>query len=469
MPEFKRIDKTDIAFFESILPKERVLTGDSISEDFARDEMTEYGTFAPGVVLTVMSAREVSDILRYCNEQGIPVTPRGAGTGLCGGCVAIFGGVLLDVSQMKRLVEIDKVNMTATVEPGLMLMEFQKLLEGTGLFYPPDPGEKSATVCGNIMTNAGGMRAVRYGVTRDYVLGMEVVLADGTIQQLGGKVVKTSSGYNLMQLLCGSEGTLCVLTRATVKLMPEPLANLSLLAPFDSLEECVEVVPKVLSCGCEPTAVEFMEKEVIQAAEEYLGKQFPDKSADAYLLLRLDGAEESLIEPRLEAVTDLLLSSGANDVLLADTDERKMSIWDARGAFLEAIKNSTVSMDECDVVVPRERIADFVRFSRRVSAENQLRIRSFGHAGDGNLHLYLCKDDYPDEIWKEKCAAAMQQLYDAARDMGGDVSGEHGIGHAKTKYLQESVGDVQIALMRGIKRAFDPRGILNPGKVISIQ
>lgn len=469
MPGFKEIDRQDIAFFESILPKERVLTGDDINEDFTRDEMTEYGTFAPGVVLTVMSTKEVSDILRYCNEQRIPVTPRGAGTGLCGGCVAIYGGVLLDVSQMKRLVEVDKVNMTATVEPGLMLMEFQKLLEGTGLFYPPDPGEKSATVCGNIMTNAGGMRAVRYGVTRDYVLGMEVVLADGTIQQLGGKIVKTSSGYNLMQLLSGSEGTLCVLTQATVKLIPEPLANLSLLAPFDSLEKCVEVVPKVLSCGCEPTAVEFMEKEVIEAAEEYLGKQFPDKSADAYLLLRLDGAEESLIEPRLEAVTDLLLASGANDVLLADTDERKMSIWDARGAFLEAIKNSTVSMDECDVVVPRDRIADFVRFSRTVSERNALRIRSFGHAGDGNLHLYLCKDDYPDDVWKEKCATAMQQLYDAAKEMGGDVSGEHGIGHAKAKYLEESVGDVQIALMQGIKQAFDPKGILNPGKVLRMQ
>ena len=469
MPGFKQIIEQDIAFFQSILPKERVLAGEQINEDFTRDEMTEYGTYDPGVVLTVMSAQEVSQVLAYCNQHNIPVTPRGAGTGLCGGCVAIYGGVGVDLGQMKRLVEVDPINMTATVEPGLMLMEFNKMLEGTGLFYPPDPGEKSATVCGNIMTNAGGMRAVRYGVTRDYVLGMQVVLADGTIQELGGKVVKTSSGYNLMQLLCGSEGTLCVLTQATVKLIPEPKANLSLLAPFDSLEDCVEVVPKVLSCGCEPTAVEFMEKEVIEAAEEYLGKQFPDKSADAYLLLRLDGSQEAQIEPRLEAVTDLLLESGANDVLLADTDERKMSIWDARGAFLEAIKNSTVSMDECDVVVPRERIADFVRLSRVVSRENALRIRSFGHAGDGNLHLYLCKDDYPDEVWQQKCAAAMQQLYDAAREMGGDVSGEHGIGHAKAKYLEESVGEVQIGLMRGIKQAFDPKGILNPGKVISLK
>ena len=464
--QFKKLTAEDIAYFESIMDPERVLTGEDISEDFARDEMTEYGTFDPEVVLTVLSTEEVSKIMAYCYEHTVPVTPRGAGTGLCGGCVPIHGGVVLNLAEMDRLLEVDPINMTATVEAGLLLMEFAKLLEGSGFFYPPDPGEKSATVCGNIMTNAGGMRAVRYGVTRDYVLGMEIVLPDGTVQELGGKSVKTSSGYNLMQLLSGSEGTLCVLTKATVKLVPEPQVNLSLLVPFDNLEKCVEVVPDVLSCGCEPTAVEFMEKEVIEAAEEYLGKQFPDKSADAYLLLRLDGADDALITPRLEALTDLLLESGANDVLLADTDERKMSIWDARGAFLEAIKNSTVSMDECDVVVPRNHIADFVRVSHEVSERHAIRICSFGHAGDGNLHLYLCKDDYPDDVWKEKCSAAMQDLYDVARDMGGEVSGEHGIGHAKAKFLEESVGPVQIELMRGIKKVFDPKGILNPGKVV---
>ncbi len=465
---WNRLTEEDVARLREICTPERVYVGEAINEDYYHDELAEVRA-QPEVLVEPLTTEEVAEIMKYAYEHNIPVTPRGAGTGLCGGAVAIHGGTLISTANMTQVLEIDEANLTATVPPGILLMEFRDIVESRGLFYPPDPGEKSATIGGNIMTNAGGMRAVRYGVTRDYVLGMEVVLADGTIQQLGGKVVKTSSGYNLMQLLCGSEGTLCVLTQATVKLIPEPLANLSLLAPFDSLEKCVEVVPKVLSCGCEPTAVEFMEKEVIEAAEEYLGKQFPDKSADAYLLLRLDGAEESLIEPRLEAVTDLLLASGANDVLLADTDERKMSIWDARGAFLEAIKNSTVSMDECDVVVPRDRIANFVRFSRTVSERNALRIRSFGHAGDGNLHLYLCKDDYPDEVWQKKCAAAMQQLYDAAREMGGDVSGEHGIGHAKAKYLEESVGEVQIGLMRGIKQAFDPKGILNPGKVISLK
>lgn len=466
MQKLNRLTQEDIRYFSSILGEDRVLTGDQISEDYAHDEMTEYGSFMPDAVLMARSTQEVSAILRRCNERRIGVTPRGAGTGLCGGCVALQGGVVLCLSQMKRLLQVDKVNMTATVEAGLLLMEFNKMLEGSGLFYPPDPGEKSATVCGNIMTNAGGMRAVRYGVTRDYVLGMTIVLSDGTVEHLGGQTVKTSSGYPLMQLLCGSEGTLCVLTEATVKLIPEPKASLSLLVPFDDLQSCVEAVPQVLGIGCEPTAVEFMEKEVIEAAETYLGKQFPDKSADAYLLLRLDGSSSALIEPRLEAVTDLLLSLGARDVLLADTDERKMSIWDARGAFLEAIKNSTPSMDECDVVVPRSRIAEFVALSQDVSRKFNLRIRSFGHAGDGNLHLYLCQDQNDEAAWQKKRDDAMDALYAAARDMGGEVSGEHGIGHAKVPFLRQQVGETQMALMRGIKHVFDPMGILNPGKVV---
>ncbi|MDD4710340.1 MAG: FAD-linked oxidase C-terminal domain-containing protein [Eubacteriales bacterium] len=463
---FKRADAADIQYFRNIMLPECVIAGEAINEDYTHDEMTEYGSFLPDAVLLPRSTEEVSHVMRYCYEKCIAVTPRGAGTGLCGGCVALHGGVVLSLQDMKSLLEVDKINMTATVEPGLLLMEFSALLEGTGLFYPPDPGEKSATVCGNIMTNAGGMRAVRYGVTKDYVLGMEVVLADGTVMELGGKVVKSSSGYNLMQLLCGSEGTLCVLTKATVKLIPEPKANVSLLVPFDSLDMCVSCVPDVLACGCEPTAVEFMEKEVIVAAESYLGKQFPDKSANAYLLVRLDGADEEALEPRMQLVTNLLLQSGARDVLLADTDERKTGIWDARGAFLEAIKNSTPSMDECDVVVPRENIAEFVRNSRDVSRELAVRIRSFGHAGDGNLHLYVCKDALDDETWEDRRAQTMGRLYILAKTMGGHVSGEHGIGHAKVEFLRESAGPEQMALMRGIKSVFDPKGILNPGKVV---
>ncbi|MBQ3078560.1 MAG: FAD-binding protein [Clostridia bacterium] len=462
---FNKVTAEDISVFIKIAGEDRVFWGEAISEDYHRDEMTEYGLYAPECVIQAQSTEEISEILKYCNERLIPVTPRGSGTGLCGGCVAIHGGIVLSTERMKRLIEVDPVNMTATVEPGLLLMEFSKLLEGTGLFYPPDPGEKSATIGGNVMTNAGGMRAVRFGVTRDYVLGMKFVLASGEILSLGGKTVKTSSGYNLIQLICGSEGTLGFLSEITVKLIAEPKYNVSLLAPFESLSRCVEAVSPVLN-GATPTAVEFMEKEVIEDSERYLGKQFPDKSANAYLLVRLDAADMTSLSPAVEQLTDILLSCGAEDVLLADTDERKTSIWDARGAFLEAIKGGTPSMDECDVVVPRNKIAAFIEESQRLSAKYSIRVRSFGHAGDGNLHIYACQDDLNDEIWKKNVQALMDGLYEKARELGGQISGEHGVGHAKKQFLKESMGDAPIAIMRGIKLAFDPNGILNPGKIV---
>ncbi len=465
MKTFNRVNEKDLAYFSALMPG-RVFSGEAISTDYTHDEMTEYGHFMPDAVIQALSTQEVSAVLKYCNERQIAVTPRGSGTGLCGGCVAIHGGVVLSTEKMKRVLEVDRRNMTATVEPGVLLMEFPKALEGTGLFYPPDPGEKTATMGGNAMTNAGGMRAVRYGVTRDYVLGMEVVLADGSVINLGGKNVKNSSGYSLLHLMIGSEGTLGFLTKLTVKLIPEPKVNLSLLMPFDDLDACIGAVPAVLSCGCEPTAVEFMEREVIACAETYLGKQFPDTSADAYLLVRLDGASVEALRPAMDTLTDLALSIGAKDVLLADTDERKESIWNARGAFLEAIKGSTSTMDECDVVVPRDEIPAFVRRSVEIGKQVGVRVCSFGHAGDGNLHIYACRDDMEEAAWKTSCAKVMEELYAAAREMGGEVSGEHGIGHAKRGFLGESVGETQMSLMRGVKAAFDPNGILNPGKIV---
>ena len=465
MNGYQRVNQEDLAFFRSVMPG-RVFAGDEISADYDHDEMTEYGHFMPEAVLQALTAEEISQVLAYCNERRIPVTPRGAGTGLCGGCVPIYGGIVLSTEKMKKVLEVDTANMTATLEPGVLLMEFPNALTGTGLFYPPDPGEKTATMGGNAMTNAGGMRAVRYGVTRDYILGMQVVLADGSIIELGGKTVKTSSGYSLIDLMIGSEGTLGFLTRLTVKLIPEPKINLSLLVPFQDLNACIGAVPQVLACGCDPTAVEFMERAVISCAEIYLGKQFPESSANAYLLIRLDGASKEALQPSIDLLTDLLLAIGAEDVLLADTDERKDSIWSARGAFLEAIKGSTTTMDECDVVVPRDCIPFFVENLLAISERAGVRILSFGHAGDGNLHVYVCRDDLPEDIWKTRLDRTMQELYETARSVNGAVSGEHGIGHAKRSFLRESIGEKQVELMRGIKAVFDPNGILNPGKVI---
>jgi len=341
-----------------------------------------------------------------------------------------------------------------------------KFAEDHGFLYPPDPGEKTATIGGNISTNAGGMRAVKYGVTRDYVRGLEVVLADGSILELGGKVVKNSSGYALKDLMVGSEGTLGVITKAILRLLPLPKHKISLLVPFPDLPSAIRTVPQVIRASSTPTAVEFMEREVILAAEEFLARKFPDNSADAYLLLTYDGASKEEVDLAWHEAAEICLACGALDVLISNTLERNESIWAARGAFLEAIKASTSEMDECDVVVPRKSVADFVLFSHALQKKHGIRLRSFGHAGDGNLHIYVLRDKLDQAEWESKLAAVFADLYAKAAELGGKVSGEHGIGYAKKPFLAQVSTDAEKQLAKGIKAAFDPQGILNPGKVV---
>jgi glycolate oxidase len=464
---YNQITASDLQKLREICP-DRVYSGAGINEDFTHDEMVEYGKYRPEAVVEALTTAEVSQIMKYAGERRIPVTPRGSGTGLCGGAVALHGGIILSLAKMDRILEIDSANLTVTVEPGVLLMELAKIVAEQGLMYPPDPGEKSATVGGNVMTNAGGMRAVKYGVTRDYVRGLEVVLPDGTVLEFGGKVAKNSSGYSLKDLLIGSEGTLGIVTRLTLRLIPLPAQTVSLLAPFDDLEACIETVPKLAMAKLAPTALEFMEREVIEAAEEYLGKQFPDKSANAYLLLTFDGNSVPELERQCDMAAQICLDNGALDVFISNTEERQESIWSARGAFLEAIKSSTPAMDECDVVVPRDQVARFVKCVKELERTYRIRIRSFGHAGDGNLHVYVCKDQLPEAEWDARLTAVMAALYQKARELGGQVSGEHGIGHAKVEFLRESVGATAMQLMHGIKLAFDPENILNPGKVCAV-
>lgn len=463
--QYKKITGSDIEYFMSVCSPDRVYAGDDIHDDFTHDEMPEYGKFKPELLVEALNVQEVAKIMEYAYRNNIPVTPRGSGTGLCGGAVAINGGLLLSLAKMNRILEIDEENLVATVEPGVLLMELAKAVEEKGLMYPPDPGEKSATVGGNVMTNAGGMRAIKYGVTRDYVLGMEVVLPDGKIIKLGGKVAKNSSGYSLKDLLIGSEGTLGIVTELNLKLIPLPKKAISLLVPFNNLDKCIEAVPSVIKSKAVPTAVEFMQKEVIEEAEKYLGKKFPDKSSDAYLLMTFDGDSAEEIEKIYDATAKLCLDLGAVDVYISDTQERQESIWNARGAFLEAIKSSTDEMDECDVVVPRDKIAVFMKFVNELEDRYEVRIRSFGHAGDGNLHIYVCKDGMESTIWRNKLDSIMNELYEKAAELEGQVSGEHGIGHAKKGFLMQSLGDTQVSLMKSIKACFDPKYILNPGKV----
>jgi len=460
--DFHKITADDIAAIKTLASE--VITPDKIHADFCHDELTGEH-FRPDLLVRAHSTAEVSAVMKYAFGHHIAVTPRGQGTGLVGGSVCRLGGIMLDVTRMNRILEIDEENLTLTVEPGVLLMEIAPAVEAKGLFYPPDPGEKSASIGGNISTNAGGMRAVKYGVTRDYVRGLEVVLADGRVLELGGKVVKNSSGYNLTGLVVGSEGTLCIVTKAILKLIPLPKKAISLLVPFPDLAKAIETVPKIIRSKSVPTAIEFMERSVILAAEEYLGRPYPDKSSDAYLLLTFDGNSREEIEANYDSVAKICLENGAKDVLISNTQERNESIWKARGAFLEAIKSSTTEMDECDVVVPRCLVADFIKFSASLEQKHGIRIRSFGHAGDGNLHIYILRDDLAETDWKARLGIVFKELYAKAAEFGGQVSGEHGIGYVKRPYLQESLGSGLLGLMADVKKAFDPTGILNPGKV----
>ena len=328
--------------------------GEEISPDYFHDELGGVRS-VPDVVLRVESAEEVSRILSYANERLLPVVTRGAGTGLVGGAVAVQGGIMLETTLMNKIIELDEQNMTVTVEPGVLLMDLSKYVEDRGYLYPPDPGETSATIGGNISTNAGGMRAVKYGVTRDYVLSLTAVLPTGEIETFGSKVVKNSSGYSIRDLLVGSEGTLAVIVSAMLRIVPLPKEIVSLLAPFPTFQAAISAVPELIRSGTDPTAVEFLTRDVISLAEDYLGKRFPRIQGDTALLLTYDGFLAEDVRERTDRASELCIEKGAYDVFQVDTEERRASVWTARGAFLEAIKSSTTEFDECDVVVPRSK------------------------------------------------------------------------------------------------------------------
>lgn len=463
---FKKFDDQDLQYFRSFIDASRLILPKDISEDYQRDEL---GTIQgmPDIVIRVETTEEVSKIMTYANLHKIPVVVRGSATGLVGACVATHGGIMLDMTKMNRILRLDEKNMVLEVEPGVLLMDIYEFVEPKGYFYAPDPGEKTATIGGNIATNAGGMRAVKYGVTRDWVVALEVVLPTGEVTQFGRVVAKNSTGYALKDLVIGSEGTLCVITKAILRLAPRPEKTISLLVPFANAKDAITSVPKMLQAKLQPTAIEFFDRNTIGFSENFLGKKFPERRFDAYILLTFDGMNNSEIEREYQAAANLCLNElGAVDVLIVDTQERKDDVWKARGAFLEAIKASTTFMDECDVVVPRDKIADYIFFTHDISEKYQVRIPSFGHAGDGNLHIYICKDDIDDQRWDKLLHDVFEEMYDKAAEMGGLVSGEHGIGFAKKQYMKRMLGNKQIELMQGIKCVFDPNGILNPGKVI---
>ena len=461
---YNKINESDIAALVAIVGESEVIVGDDINADYSHDELGGIERM-PDVLVRVHTTEEVSAIMKHAYERNIPVTVRGSGTGLVGSAVAIEGGILLETTKMNKILSLDADTLTVKVQPGVLLMELAAFAEENDFLYPPDPGEKSATIGGNISTNAGGMRAVKYGVTRDYVRSLTVVMPNGEILTLGATVAKNSSGYSLKDLVIGSEGTLCVICEATLKLVPLPKVSVSLLVPFKDMKSAIESVPKIITTKVIPTAIEYMSRDTILFSESYLGKRFPDTKNDAYILLTFDGNTEEQVAADMKTVADLCLEIGALDAYIVDTEERKKAVWSARGAFLEAIKASTSEMDECDVVVPVNKVDEFIKYTHTLADEFKVRIPSFGHAGDGNLHVYICRDELSDEAWKTTLEAIFDRMYTKAEEIGGLVSGEHGIGYAKKEFLKKQYGETPIALMQGIKKVFDPKNILNPGKV----
>ena len=461
---YNKINEKDIAALVAIVGEADVIVGDNINADYSHDELGGIERM-PDVLVRVHTTEEVSAIMKHAYERNIPVTVRGSGTGLVGAAVAIEGGILLETTKMNKIISLDADTLTVKVQPGVLLMELAAFAEEHDFLYPPDPGEKSATIGGNISTNAGGMRAVKYGVTRDYVRSLTVVMPNGEILTLGATVAKNSSGYSLKDLVIGSEGTLCIICEATLKLVPLPKVSVSLLVPFKDMKSAIESVPKIITTKVIPTAIEYMSRDTILFSEDYLGKKFPDTKNDAYILLTFDGNTEAQVEADMKTVADLCLEIGALDAYIVDTEERKKAVWSARGAFLEAIKASTTEMDECDVVVPVNKVDEFIKFTHSLADEYNVRIPSFGHAGDGNLHVYICRDALSDEDWKKTLEVLFDRMYKKAEEIGGLVSGEHGIGYAKKEFLKKQYGKTPIALMQGIKKVFDDKNILNPGKV----
>ena len=447
------------------LGPENVLTEPDVLEKYSRDETPLVEGSLPQVVVLPGSTEEVSRVLSQANDNMVPVTFRGQGTGLSCGAVPLMGGILMSFERMNRILEIDDENLMAVLESGVVLLNFREEVEKRGLFYPADPGERTSAIGGNVATNAGGMNGVKYGKTRDYILGLEVVLPSGKVLQFGGKTVKRSMGYDLMQLLVGSEGTLAAITKVYVKLTKLPRIFMTLYVPFNDLHAAVASVCEVLKNRITPTAMEFVERDAILLAEEHLEKTMPHHDSDAYLILRIEGDKEDDLYEEAEAISEICSKNGAVDVLVADTPESQSRIWDVRSHFYEAVVKARVA-ELVDAAVPPGMIAEFMHAVKDISGKNGVRIIGYGHAGDGNIHLHPLKDELSDEEWGVKLPVVMKEIYGTAVSFGGTVSGEHGIGSAKKPYVSIALDEEEMRIMKEIKSIFDPNGILNPGKIL---
>lgn len=472
---YKEMSQQIIDEIKGIVGEKNLICDEEKMHDYSHDEFAlPYIRKFPQIVVKPRGAKEISEIMKLANKESIPVTPRGGATGLCGGCVPVFGGIVLSFENMNKILEIDKENLMAVVEPGVTLMDFYKKLEETKFFFPPHPGDESATMGGVVATNAGGARAVKYGVIRNFIRGLEVVLPQGEIINIGGKIMKSSTGYNLLHLLIGSEGTLGIVTKVIVNLLPPLQAMSTLIIPYNNLHDAIKTVPMIICNKIIPMAIEFIEQDVIAVTEDYLDKKWPCPGGNAHLMIVVDGSNEDEIMKLSESVGQICLDNNAIDVFIADGKEKQQNILDIRSQIYEALKRETIEI--LDITVPPAQIAAHVDKVHEISNRNQMWLPTYGHAADGNVHTHLMKADLrKDKLnaveqkeWEQKYPQVRKELYDDAQVRGGTISGEHGIGIVKKEYLPAVVGTKQIELMKAIKKSFDPNNILNPGKIINI-
>lgn len=465
----RKLSQENINEFKAIVGDAYVLVDEKSLFDFGHDE-TEHLNFPPDVVVRPRTTEEISAIMRICNKHYIPVTPRGAGTGLSGGALPQFGGVLLSTDRMNTILKIDERNLQVVTEPGVITEVLQEAVKSKGLFYPPDPNSRgSCFIGGNIAENSGGPKAVKYGVVRDYVLNLEMVLPDGTIIWTGSNVLKNSTGYNLTQLVVGSEGTLGIVTKIVLKLIPFPKFDLLVLAPFASLEKAGEAVNAIFLAGFTPSAMELVEIDALQIVSKMVDSvavPISDNIA-AHLIVEVDGNNLDVLMQEIEAISEVLVQHGAGEVFFAEDSQQKAELWKLRRRVAEAVKLAGYTIEE-DTVVPRAELPALIKAVKELGRENGFHAVCYGHAGDGNLHIRIKKEGMPNSYGNKEMEEILRKLFELVYKLGGTISGEHGVGLIQKTYMDIVAPETNLQLMRGIKKTFDPNNILNAGKIFDL-
>lgn len=459
------LQKHQLDYFQNLLHQNAVLAPDTLVE-YGHDE-TEDLNFPPAIVLKPTKVEEIAAIMRFCHEQEIPVTPAGARTGLSGGALPIHGGVLLSMEKFNRILEIDEKNHQVITEPGVITQVLQNTVKEKGLFYPPDPASKgSCFIGGNVSENSGGPKAVKYGVTKDYVLNLEVVLPTGEIIWTGANVLKNATGYNLTQLLVGSEGTLGIITKIVLRLIPHPTTDMLMLVPFFDAQKACEAVAAIFQAGITPSGLEFMERDALLWTQDFT-KDFSIKVAEnhqAHLLIEVDGFDAEVLMQECEKILSVLENFETDEILFAESEAQKNTLWSLRRKVGEAVKSQSIYKEE-DTVVPRFELPQLLFHVKEIGKKYGFHSVCYGHAGDGNLHVNIIKGNLSDEKWDNELPKAIRELFTEVVKLGGTISGEHGIGLVQKNYMDIAFPAVTLNLMRGIKTIFDPKGILNPGKI----